>query len=279
MICALRSSLFRFVRTGLLAKVLVFSVTAALMIIFHTFMDNLWFVTLSRPRFLDNSFLLINCLKLMAVIPIASIIFCSVFSGSDVAYRTVNNKIATGIPRVSISIADLRVSVFATALAAVMSMLVFYIFAKTVPVKESIRINTDVLKTAGSVILVCISFTAFFEFFQFFLGKKLLFVIISSLTVFAIMMATDSIGYMLNEPYRNYVMIDKENGTYEWIINRDYVGGTPRKILSFIHDASAFNSGDPFDDDILLTRNSAACTVTLLSTAAGITSVKKKEYP
>ena len=74
-------------------------------------------------------------------------------------------------------------------------------------------------------------------------------------------------------------MTDKEKGTYEWVINKEYIGGAPRTVLSFIQDASVFNIGDPFDDDILINKDSAACAVILLSTAAGIVSVNKKEYP
>lgn len=279
MICALRSSLFRLVKTGLLAKVLVFSVIAALGVVFHTFMFDLWMFTFSRPRFLDNTFLMICCCKLTVVFPFALMVFCSVFTGSDVAYRAVNNKIATGLSRFSVYMADLIVSVFATALSAVMSMSAVYVFAKTFPVKENIRINADILKIAGSAILICISFTAFYEFLQFFLSTKLLFLIISGLTVLALMMSTSAIRSMLDEPYRNYVMTDKEKGTYEWVINKEYIGGAPRTVLSFIQDASVFNSGDPFDDDILIKKDSAACAVILLSTAAGIVSVNKKEYP
>ena len=285
MICALRSSVCRFVRTGLLAKVLIFSTVFALIIILGTCMDNLSMFVFSRPRFIDNNFILLNCMKLVLMIPFASAVFCSVFTGNDVSSRTINNKIATGISRFSIYLADFIVSFFATALSVVIAFFVFYIFAKLVPVKENVEINIEVLKIAGSMILICASFTSLFLAFQYFFSNRFLAVIISVLIIPGLMVSASGIRYMLEEPYRYYVKTDEETETYEWRVNKAYVGGTPRKILTYFNDANPYGSMEDsigvieqIPEESLLQKNTAAGAVMILTTAAGLVSVKKKEY-
>lgn len=285
MICALRSSFCRFVRTGLLAKVLIFSPVFALIIILGTCMDNLSMFVFSRPRFIDNSFIILNCMKLVLMIPFASAVFCSVFTGNDVNSRAINNKIATGISRFSIYLADLIVSFFATALSVVIAFFVFYVFAKLVPVKENVEINIEVLKIAGSMILICASFTLLFLAFQFFFSNRFLALIISILIIGLMIFASPGIRSMLEEPYRYYVKTDEETETYEWRVNKAYVGGTPRIILSFLNDANPYGNVEDtvgvieeLSEESFVQKNSAAGAVMIISTAAGLVSVKKKEF-
>jgi len=285
MICALRSSICRFVRTGLLAKVLIFSVIFALINILGTCMDNYAMYIFIRPRFIDNSFIMLNCMKLVLLIPIASAVFCSVFTGNDVSSRTINNKIATGLSRFSIYFADLIVSLFATALSVVIAFLVFYFFAKTAPVKENVEINTDVLKIAGSIILICASFTSLFLACQYFFSNRFLALIVSILIIPCLMISASSVRYMLEEPYRYYVKTDEETETYEWRINKAYVGGTPRNILTYYLDANPYsNIGDSIGliqevpEDSFLQKDSAAGALMIVTTAAGMSAMKKKEY-
>ena len=77
MICALKSSVFRYVKTGLLAKSLLFSFAMGLGIIFHTCLIDLYMFSFSRPRFLDNGFVILNINKLIYVVPFAIIILIS----------------------------------------------------------------------------------------------------------------------------------------------------------------------------------------------------------
>ena len=286
MICALRSSFCRFVRTGLLAKVLIFSPVLSLIIILHTCAEHLMMYLLNRPRFLDNSFIIINCLKLVVVIPFAAAVFCTVFTGNDFSSRTVNNRIATGIPRFAVYFADLMVSLFATVLSILIAVFVFVVFAKTVPVKENIELNRQLAEAAGSVILICMAFTSFFVVFQFFFSNRLLAVIVSALIILGLMMSASAIYSMLEEPYRYYVKIDEETDTYEWRINKEYIGGTPRKILTFVYDVDPYSVMNDliegglevaYEED-LSKKNITSGAVIVLSTAAGFASVKKKEF-
>lgn len=285
MICALRSSICRFVRTGLLAKVLIFSPVFALVIITGTCMDNYAMFMLSRPRFLDNSFIMINCMKLVLLIPLASAVFCTMFTGYDVSSRTINNKIATGLSRFSIYLADLIVSLFATALSVVTAFFIFCVFAKFVPVKENIELNMQVARIAGSMILICASFTSLFLAFQYFFSNRFLAVIMSILIIPCLMISASGIRYVLEEPYRYYVMTDEETETYEWRVNEAYVGGTPRKLLTYFNDANPYGNMEDsigvieqIPEESLLQKDTAAGAVMILTTAAGLVSVKKKEY-
>ena len=278
MIRALRSSFFRFVRTGLFVKVIIFSLLLCMFTVFETCILDMMMISFGRPRFFDNGFIILNLSKLNYVTPFAIAVFCSVYTGSDVSERTVNNRIATGIPRICIYFADLIISVFAAVLSAGISLLFYYVFAKNVPVKESIKINWDVLRVTGSLMIVFAGFTAFFVMLQYLFSKKLIAVIISLMFIPVFMIATSSAGFVLEEPYRTYVMTDAESETYEWRINKDYVGGTARKILTIFYETSPFNSENVADEKIIVRKTAAAGTAVLLTTAAGLAAVKRKEY-
>ena len=69
MICSLKSSFYRFVRTGMLTKVLVFSALIGLAVIINTCLDDMMMYLIRRPRYVDNTFIITNVLKLVYVIP------------------------------------------------------------------------------------------------------------------------------------------------------------------------------------------------------------------
>ena len=278
MICALKSSFYRFVRTGLLVKVIAFSVLIGLAVIFNTCLNELAMFMLTRPRYVDNTFVITIVLKLVYVIPFASAVFCSVHTGSDVSMRAVNNKIATGIPRFCVFLSELAVSVFATVLSVFTAFVTIFIFAKCVPVKENVNINKQIILLLLSVTVICIAFTAVFLFFQLFLRNKFLALVISMVAILCILIISPSISAQLEEPYRYYVMVDEETEAYEWRTNSHYVGGTIRNILVFVYDSS------PYNFDSLLEQNGfpqAAVTagmVFVLTSAVGTAAVRKKEF-
>lgn len=279
MICALKSSVFRYVKTGLLAKSLLFSFAMGLGIIFHTCLIDLYMFSFSRPRFLDNGFVILNINKLIYVVPFASALFCMILTGSDISYRSINNKIATGISKTKNYLAELAVSIFATVLSVLIAGLEFIIYSKTVPYKNNVIPDQMLIYAFIRVIIICVSFTTVYLLIQFFFSKKLFGLIISLLLVPALMSASSALITSLSEPYRSYVLIDAENETYEWHENPAYVGGIKRKVLQNVYESI------PYRDDYLYEKydhdseTTAAGAVILLSTAAGIMSVSRKELP
>ena len=278
MICALKSSFYRFVRTGMLAKVLVFSVLIGIAVILNTCMDELMMYLLRRPRYVDNTFVITNVLKLVYVIPFASAVFCSVFTGSDVSMRAVNNKIATGIPRICVYISELAVSVVATVLSVITAVAVVFLFSKYVPVKENVKINRQIIILLLSVTVICIAFTALFLWFQLFFRNKFLSLVFSLVIILAVVIVSPAIGSQLEEPYRYYVMTDEETETYEWRMNPYYIGGKMRNVLTFVYDSSPYNFDSVMGQDCFPQATVTAGIVFVLTSATGMASVKKKEF-
>ena len=278
MICSLKSSFYRFVRTGMLAKVLIFSAVIGFFVVLSTCTDEMMMYLLRRPRYVDNTFVITNVLKLVYVIPFASAVFCTVFTGSDISMRAVNNRIATGIPRYWVYFSELIVSVVATVLSVLTSFAVIFLFAKHVPVKENVKINKQIILLLLSVTVICIAFTALFLWFQLFFRIKFIALVCSLVMVLAVVIVSPVIGGLLEEPYRYHVMIDEETETYEWRTNPYYIGGMSRNVLTFVYDSSPYNFDSVMDQDGFPQAAVTAGMVFVLTSATGMASVKKKEF-
>ena len=107
MIRALKSSFFRFYKTGALYLTVAGSVAFAFLVALYVYGSYFSIYAFKRPRFLDNSFVLMCLNALLYVMPFAIAVFCVLFTGTDLEYRSVNNKITTGISRIQIYCADL----------------------------------------------------------------------------------------------------------------------------------------------------------------------------
>ena len=278
MICSLKSSFYRFVRTGMLTKVLVFSALIGLAVIINTCLDDMMMYLIRRPRYVDNTFIITNVLKLVYVIPFASAVFCSVFTGSEISMRSVNNKIATGITRFSVYLSELAVSVVATVLSVIVSFAAILLFAQYVPVKENVKINKQIILLVLSVTIICIAFTALFLWFQLFFRHKFIALACSLVMVLTVVTVSPVIGGLLEEPYRYYVMTDEEAGTYEWLTNPYYIGGTLRNVLTFVYDSSPYNFDSVTDLNSFPQAAVTAGMIFVLTSATGMVSVKKKEF-
>ena len=278
MICALRSSFFRLFRTGLFAKIILFSLLIGAVVIFNYCSHDLLMYVLRRPRYLDNTFIIGCILKLVYVIPFVSAVFCMMYTGSDISFRAINNRITTGISRVHIYIADLAVSVLSTLVSVAVMSLLFYVFAKTIPEKENVKINGYIAGLLFSVALICVAFAAVYTLMQFFLGNKFLGLVISLLIIPCLALSTEAVERKLQEPYRNSY-VNEETGMSYWDLNPNYAGGTERKLLTLYYNTSPYSFGFASEDKDYPEETAAAGVIVLLSTAAGVISIRKKEYP
>ncbi|MCR4703443.1 MAG: hypothetical protein K5665_07255 [Saccharofermentans sp.] len=275
---ALRSAFFRLFRTGLWLKTIIFSVLVGLVV--ANFMYGQIYVSyiFSRPRFIDNLFV-IQCLYgLLYVMPFAIAIFCMMFTGTDIAYRAINNKISTGISRFRLYFADLMVSLLNSLISCVIAVATIIAFAKLWAIKSDIRFDSYLISCFIKVILVCFAFTSLYILAQFFCSNKFLALVISLMLIPCAMTTTMLIGTELNEPYR-YVVGAEDGESYWWEYNPHYVGGTRRKIYTFLYESSPYVDFYTSDRKDQANEIMAAGMVFVISTAAGFASIRKKEFP
>lgn len=283
MIRALRSSFFRFFSTGLFIKSLIFSVILAFFQIFRTCTEELGLLPFQQPRYINNTFIMMNMLSLLYVVPFGIAIFASIHTGSDIQFRSINNKITTGVSRTSILLSDLIVTVLSAEFSIVLQMLIFYLYARFVPVKSNISVSGVIINSTLCIMVICAAFSAVYVLLQIFSSNKLLALIITLLIIPALIVSTQLMESKLNEPYRLYQYEEDENGESKvtgWTVNPNYIGGTPRTILKFVYDTSPYSFYFFESDKVSLkTETEAAGIVFLAATALGVLSINKKEYP
>ena len=275
MIRALKSSFFRFYKTGALYLTVAGSVAFAFLVALYVYGSYFSIYAFKRPRFLDNSFVLMCMNALLYVMPFAIAVFCVLFTGTDLEYRSVNNKITTGISRIQIYCADLTVSLLASVISCI------FLIVKIWAVKSTIRFDTYLIGMMITVIIICISFAALYTFFQYFASNKLLALVITLMIIPCVMICSTLISADLKEPYRTLAYVD-ETGETEWRLNPKYVSGTKREIYTFIIEASPYSDDEDFYNNTkknLGKQTAAAAVVFVLSTAAGFVSISKKEFP
>lgn len=275
MISALRSAFFRFVRTGLLAKTLVFAVLTGIISAFFVYLEFKGFYIIRRPRFIDNSFIVLCVLVLTYIIPFGIALFCSMFSGSEVTGRTINNKITTGISRIQIYIADMAVTFTAMLIYVVFTLASVILFSRIWAVKSNIQFDKIMIELFVRLLLMCAAYAAAFTLLQFFLSNKLLGIIITFAMIPSMILIPSLIRSELDKPYRN-VIVNEETGENYWSINPGYVGGTRRKVYEALYDASPYYFSDDLSDFSAEIITSGS--VLILSSALGALSVRKREY-
>ena len=282
MIRALRSSFFRFFKTGLFFKSLVFSVVMAFMLIFRTCTEEMNLLPFQQPRFLNNGFILMTMLTLVFVVPFGIAIFTTIHTVSDIQFRSINNKIATGISRTQIFISDLAVTLLTTECSILIQMVIIYLFAKLAPSKSNVSVAKHIINTTLCIMVICAAFCAVYVLLQYFSSNKLLALIIMLLIIPALVLSTELLRQKLDEPYRLYQYEEDENGDSKvigWTENPDYVGGTPRTILTFVYNTSPYAFQFVESEQVSLkTEAQASGIVFLASTVLGIVSINKKEY-
>ena len=266
MIRALKSSFFRFYKTGALYLTVAGSVAFAFLVALYVYGSYFSIYAFKRPRFLDNSFVLMCLNALLYVMPFAI---------------AVNNKITTGISRVQIYCADLTVSLLASVISCAIQEGLLFLIVKIWAVKSTIRFDTYLIGMMITVIIICISFTALYTFFQYFASNKLLALVITLMIIPCVMIVSTLISSDLKEPYRTQVYVDDTDKT-EWKLNPAYVSGTKREIYTFIIEASPYSDDEDFylnTKKNLQKQSAAAAIVFVLSTAAGFLAISKKEFP
>ena len=276
MISSLKSSLFRFFRTKLFLLVLGFSVVMGIAMVNNTCSDMGQYI-FARPRYFDSLFVITCIRKLVFVIPFGSAIFCTMFTGTDIFFRSINNKISTGTRRISIFLADAVTAVFATVLSILGSVFVIYVFAKTVPVKESVKINSVMVESLLKVTIICVAFVVLFSVFQYFLCNKLLAVMLSFVLLIVILTSVSLIDDLLQRPYR-YSYTNEETGETLWEINPGYVGGTARKALILAKETNPYYGAMSDDPDSSKAVTAAGVSI-IIFTAAGFVVISRKEFP
>lgn len=224
-----------------------------------------------------------NMLSLLYVVPFGIAIFASIHTGSDIQFRSINNKIATGVSRTSIFFSDLIVTVLTAEFSILLQMVIFYLYARFVPVKSNISVSGVIINSTLCIMVICAAFSAVYVLLQIFSSNKLLALIITLLIIPTLIVSTQLMESKLNEPYRLYQYEEDENGEAKvtgWTVNPNYIGGTPRTILKFVYDTSPYSFYFLESDKVSLkTETEAAGIVFLTATALGVLSINKKEYP
>ena len=117
---------------------------------------------------------------------------------------------------------------------------------------------------------------------QYFSSNKLLALIITLLIIPALVLTTELAKQKLDEPYRLFQYEEDENGDSKvtgWTENPDYIGGTPRTLLTFAYNTSPYAFQFIGSDNVTLKSEAEASGIVfLVSTALGIVSINKKEY-
>lgn len=281
MIRALKSSFFRFFKTGIIYLTLLFSVVFALLVALYIYAEFYAFYAFKRPRFLDNGFVLLCLNSLLYVMPFAIALFCTLFTGTDVEFRSINNKISTGISRIQIYLADFTVTLLASVISCAIQEGIIFLIVKLWAIKSTIRFDTYLIGMMITVVIICISFAALYTFFQYFASNKFLALIITLMIIPCVMIVSSLITTSLKQPYRTQVYVE-ETGETEWRLNPDYVSGTKREIYTFISEASPYSDEEDFYNNTkknLGKQATVASIVFVLSTAAGFVSISKKEFP
>ena len=281
MIRALKSSFFRFFKTGIIYLTLLFSVVFALLVALYIYAEFYAFYAFKRPRFLDNGFVLLCLNSLLYVMPFAIALFCTLFTGTDVEFRSINNKISTGISRIQIYLADFTVTLLASVISCAIQEGIIFLIVKLWAIKSTIRFDTYLIGMMITVVIICISFAALYIFFQYFASNKFLALIITLMIIPCVMIVSSLITTSLKQPYRTQVYVE-ETGETEWRLNPDYVSGTKREIYTFISEASPYSDEEDFYNNTkknLGKQATVASIVFVLSTAAGFVSISKKEFP
>ena len=281
MIRALKSSFFRFFKTGIFFLTLLFSVVFALLVALYIYAEFYAFYAFKRPRFLDNGFVLLCLNTLLYVMPFAIALFCTLFTGTYMEFRSINNKISTGISRIQIYLADFTVTLLASVISCAIQEGIIFLIVKLWAIKSTIRFDTYLIGMMITVVIICISFAALYTFFQYFASNKFLALIITLMIIPCVMIVSSLITTSLKEPYRTQVYVE-ETGETEWRLNPDYVSGTKREIYTFISEASPYSDEEDFYNNTkknLGKQATVASIVFVLSTAAGFVSISKKEFP
>lgn len=238
------------------------------------FMEMAAFYFIARPRFLDNEFVL-SCLFLsLFMLPFVIAVFTTMFTGTDISSRAVNNKIATGLPRIHIYLADLIVTLAAAVMNYALYIGITLAVARFWPMRSYVKFDRELINYLILVFITCIAFAAVDILIQYFFSNRLFAVIVALLILPCLPVVTGRISIKLQAPYR-YEVTDKDSGESYWKLNPDYVGGTSRKVLTAVYDSSAYraNTGDLYTEQCV-----ASGLVVVLSTAAGLVTAKKKEF-
>ena len=220
---------------------------------------------------------------LVFVVPFGTAIFATIHTGSDVSFRSINNKIATGISRTQLFLADLIVTLLTTELSVILQAVAICLFARFAPVKQSIRINGTIIIIVLCIMVICAAFSAVYVCLQYFSSNKLLALIISLLIIPALVVSTQLVEQKLGEPYRLYqyeYIEGEEPKVTGWEVNPAYVSGTSREVLTFIYNTTPYTyKFANADKEALKSETIASGIVFVTATALGLLSIKKKEYP
>ena len=278
MIRAVKSAFFRFFRTGLFAKVLIFSIVLSVLIILNTCADGYSMILFKRPRYIDREFLLYCLIRIILVLPMTNAVFCTSFTGNDLLFRSINNKVATGISRRNIYLADLIVSCTATVIEVAVSYGIIISFGKFWPTKLGVKIDGYTVRLMIFILISCVAFTAFYTLMQYFFSSKLFALIVALLIVPCLFVFGQLVNAELEEPYR-YSITNEETGETSWELNPKYVGGTSRKVMTFVYDTIPYTFQVIADPNTSNFTNGLAADgiVIVVTTAAGLSVLKKRE--
>jgi len=239
-----------------------------------TFMESMAFYYISRPRFLDNEFVKMNLILSLFMLPFIISVFTMMFTGTDISCRAINNKIATGLTRTQIYIADLVVTLIMAIMNYAVYMILTLAIAKFWPMRSFVKLDQGMINSLILVLLTCISYAAMCIVIQYFFSNKLFAIIVVLFLLPSLLVVTNQIKDKLDAPYR-YEVKDKDSGESYWELNPDYIGGTSRKVLTAVYNSCAYNMNI---SDLHAEHYVASGVIIVLSTTAGLISINKKEF-
>ena len=277
MSCALKSAFFRYRKTGLPIYVLILSAVISIAVFNHANSHVISYYMFARPRYYDNTVIIYSLYFLAFVIPFLSAIYCMIFTGSDISSRTINNKVATGISRMAVYLADLVFNIISTVVSLIICVICIFVYAKLFPIRESVSIDARIIEVFLYVSLVCLAFTTLFTLIFFFFSNKFFGIVVSLLLLPCMLITSASMMNALNNPYR-YSYEDKETGETKWSLNPNYVGGTARKVLTVLYETSPYSVYMVEENAISNYSVIGAGAVIVISTALGYLTVSRKEY-
>ena len=253
---------------------LIFTAVLCLLSAGGSFMEYVAFYSIGRPRFLDNEFVRMNLILSLFMLPFVIAVFTMMFTGTDISCRAINNKIATGLPRMQIYIADLIV----TLVMAIMNYAVYVILtlaiAKFWPMRSYVKLDQGLINSLILVLITCISYAAVCIVIQYFFSNKLFAIIVTLFLLPSLLVVTNQIKDKLDAPYR-YEVKDKDSGKSYWELNPEYIGGTSRKVLDAVYNSCAYNMNI---SNLHAEQCVASGVIVVLSTTTGLISINKKEF-
>lgn len=291
MIKQLRADFFRLIKNRtlmllLIVSAVVLSVWVTYFAIIETMTITTLTITVPRLRRAQTVYLVAMIRIFSVLLPFISAIFCTMFIGTELSWNTWRNKVITGTKKSSIYFSNLTVTVIVSViyqtLYAVLSYVTLYLFSK----KNNMEITKDVWTSYIAVLMWTIAFSCLYVTINMYFSARIFSLAITLLMAISISYATSALQNALNQPYK-YVSVDEETKETITTLNPAYIGGTKRKIITYLVEGSPFSLWADMEEDDnnfsvspakMKTIAAVTGSISMISIAAGAVSFDRKEF-